>query len=202
MLSIVSADGVAKFTQSAGTINRVALGGLCGKLFTHVTNIRYTDTGTAHTLTLMRGATRTSVVGAVAAAGTAVVLKEALYDGAGNAMAASDVIAIQLDNGTWHLDLVSAISTTSLTLTTAVPTGRSILDGAKIVCYGVPGDTMHANQQYDGGSGSAAVNIPAVAGTAPSLCKASSSNEPIIFSSNNASNAGTLNYANCVYTFV
>lgn len=202
MFPFVTADGVAKHTQSAGTRIRVALGGLCGKLFTHVCNLRYSDTGTAHTLTLMRGATRTTAVGAVAAGATAVTMAAALFDGAGNVMAASDVIAIQLDNNTWHVDIVSAVSTTALTLTTAVPTGRSIPDGAKIVCYGVAGDAMHANQQYTAGSGTAAVNVPAVAGTQPSLCKGATSNEPIIFDSNNATNAGTLDYAGVVYSMV
>lgn len=202
MFPFITGDGVATKTQTAGTRINAVLGG--GPGFTHLVNLRYTDTGTAHTLTIMRGASRAKVTTAVAAAGTSLVLDAALTDGAGNAVAANDYVAVQLDNGTWHLSLVTSwtAATLTLVLTTAVPTGRSILAGGKIVCYGVAGDAMHADQQYTGGAGSSAVNVPAVAGGVMSLCKAPKPNEPLIFDSNNATNAGTLNYANVGQTML
>lgn len=202
MLSFTSGDGFANQTQTAGTRIQRVLGGGLG--FTHLVNLRYTDSGTAHTVTIMRGASggRGKVVGSVAAGGTSVVVDTALTDGGGNAIAASDIVCVKLDNGTWHISTVSSWTAGTLTivLTTAVPTGRTILDGAKIVNYGVAGDSMHSTQQYTMGAGSSAVNIPAVAGGVLSLCKASGSNEPLVIDSNNASNAGTINYANIAYS--
>lgn len=196
MIAFHTGDAVAKKTQNAGTLIKATLFGGFG--FTHLINMRYTDTGTAHTLTIMRGATRTKAAAPVAAAGTSLIVLDLLYDGDGNVIATSDVIAIQLDNGRWHQTTVSALDTakTTITLVNAVPTGRTILEGAKVVCYGVAGDTFHADYIYVGGASSAAVNYPAVTGAALSMCKASAANEPLIFDSNNATNAGTLNYAN------
>lgn len=196
MINFFSGDGIAKQTQNAGTRIQRALGG--GPGFTHLVNMRYTDSGTAHTLTIMRGASRAKVASAVAAGGTSVITDVGLVDGAGNVIAASDVVAIQLDNGTWHVSTVSSYTAATLTivLATAIPTGRSVLVGAKIVNYGAAGDAMHAQQQYVSVATSTAVNVPAVTGAVLSLCKASGGSEPLIFDSDNASNAGTLNYAN------
>jgi hypothetical protein len=200
MMPFISADGVAKFTAVLGTAFQATLGGGIG--FTHVINFSYKDLGTLHTLTLMRGASRGKVLGQVLAAGATLVVDTALTDGAGNAIAASDFVAVQLDNGMWHRSVVTSwtAATLTLVLTTAVPTGRKILDGAKIVCYGVAADAMHADQQYAGGVASTDVNVPRVSGSVMSLCKAPSSNEPIIFNSDNPTAAGTLNYANVAQT--
>lgn len=197
MINFFSGDGIAKCTETAATRIRRILGG--GPGFTHLVNMRYTDGGTAHVLTILRGTSRGKVVAPVAAAGTSVQVDTALTDGLGNAIAASDLVAIQLDDGTWHLSAVTTYVAATLTisvLATAIPTGRSVLAGAKIVCYGVQSDANHANQVYAGGSSSAAVNFPAVTGAVLSLCKAPRSGEPLVFDSDNATNAGTLNYAN------
>lgn len=200
MIGFLTGDGIAKQTQNAGTrIRRIFYGGVG---FTHLVNFRYTDTGTAHTLTIMRGASRSNAAAAVAAAGTSLITLDKLIDGAGNDIATSDVIAVQLDDGTWHLTTVSALDTakTTITMADAIATGRSVPVNSKVVCYGVQSDAMHANQQYTGGSGSSALNVPAVAGAVLSLCKAPHSNEPLVFDSDNATNAGTLNYANFANT--
>lgn len=196
MFNFVTGGGVAKKTANAGTRIQFPIGGDYG--FTHMVNMRYTDTGTSHTLTIMRGASRGKVLGDVAAGATSVIVDTALTDGAGNAIAASDLIAAQLDNGTWHVSQVTSwtASTLTIVLTTAVPTGRTIKDRSKIVCYGVAGDAMHADQQYVGGAASSAVNTPAVAGAVLSHCKATGSNEPLLFDSDNSTNAGTVNYIN------
>jgi hypothetical protein len=202
MMGFVSGDGLSKATASAGTRIRLPAGGKAGGLYSHIVNLRYTDTGTAHTLTMMRGASRAKVVGALAAAATSVVVDAALTDGDGNALAASDVVALPMDNGEWHVSAVSAwnATTKTITLTTAIPSGRSVADGARIVSYGAPGDTYHARYQFTGGAGSAAVNFPAVSGSVMSLCKAPALNEPIILDSNNATNAGTVEYVNIGYS--
>lgn len=195
MFPFISGDGVAAKTATPPTRIRVCMGG--GKGFTHVVNMRYTAAATAHVLTLMRGASRAKVPGGAAAAETSLVLDTGLIDGAGGDVAASDVVAVQLDNGTWHVSAVTSYTaaTRTLVLTTAIPTGRTVLAGGKIVCYGDPGDAMHADQKYNAGA-AATVNYPSVAGGVMSLCKASRSDEPIIFDSPNTTNAGTLEYGN------
>lgn len=194
MIQMIGGDGYGKLTQNAGTRIRRLLGGV-GGLFTHLLNMRYTDSGTAHTLTIMRGASRAKTTAAVAAAGTSVVVDTALTDGDANAIAANDCLGIRLDNGTWHFSTVSAWDSTTktITLNTAVPTGRSILKGAAVVCYGVAGDTYHSNQQFTGGSGASATNFPPANTPDVSLVRASYPGEPLLFDSDNATNAGTLN---------
>lgn len=201
MIHFRGGDGYGKKTETAGTRIQKLLGGYGGSsLFTHVLNMRYTAQGTAHTLTLMRGASRGRVASDLAAAGTALVSDVALTDGAGNAPANLDFVAVRLDNGDWHLSRISAWSAATLTLTleTAIPTGRTAKKGARIVMYGVAGDAMHADRQFTG-TASATTNFPVLAGQELSLCRATAPGEPILFDSDNATAAGTLEYAQVGY---
>lgn len=196
-MSFISGNGITNQTANAGTRIRVPLGSEFPNLFVHVSAINYTAQGTGHTLTLMKGASRSFVDGAVVAGASSITVDDVLTDGAGNVIAANDVIAVKLDNGTWLVTTVSSLSGGNLIIATAdvVPVGRSIPDNARIVAYGVAGDAFHASHQYTAAS-STTTNL----GNAASLVKASSNGEPVIFDSNNASAAGTLNYANWGYT--
>lgn len=191
-IPVRSMFGFGRKTQTAGTVITQVCPGKRG-CFTYVTFMRYTNAATDHLLTLMRSASNGLVTTAVAAAGTAVIVDTALTDGGTNAIAANDYISIEMDDGTFHTDIVSAwnSSTKTITLTTAVPTGRSILAGAKVWCYGVPGDSYHAAYQFDPITANASANFPAVANYGP-LIKSRTKGEPIIFYSGNATNAGTL----------
>lgn len=192
MFHYLTGSGRGKLTQTAGTRIQWLMGGL-GNLFTHINFLRVTTGATAHTITLMRGASRTTCATALAAAGTALVVAAALTDGAGNAIAANDFIGIRLDNGDWHLTSISAwdAPTLTATLTTAIPTGRSVLKGARVTCYGVAGDAMHSSYQLNSGAG-ATNNWPAVTTEGSSLVKATYKGEPIMIDIDNATNASTL----------
>jgi hypothetical protein len=193
MITFLGGDGKTKLTAAANTRIQIACGGYGGDLFTHILNFRYTPGATTHTGTFMRGASRAKVASDLAAAGTALVLDAAVTDGAGNAPANLDVFAVRLDNGDWHVSTISAWSagTLTATLNTAIPTGRTAKKGAKVVCYGVAGDTMHNQNQVTLTTGST-FQLPVLAGQHVSIVRASAPGEPIIFDSDNATNAGTV----------
>lgn len=192
LLQATSGYGRGKKTATAGTRIRALIPG-SARSYGYVTFLSYTAQGTAHTLTLMRGQSDSKATAAVAEGGTALVVNDALLDGGGNAIAASDVLAIQTVDGNWYIDVVSAYSasTKTITLTSGPATGSGgIAKGGKVVCYGVAGDTNHGDFQF-AGTASATTNYPAVAHGGP-LCRSRERNEPIVFDSDNATAAGTL----------
>lgn len=200
MIHALGGDGYGKQTQTAGTRIRLLVGGV-GGLFTHIANLRYTAAGTAHTGTMMRDASSAKAASALAAAGTSLVVDTALTDGDGNAIAASDVVAVKLNTGEWHLSVVTSwtAGTKTIVLTTAIPANKSVLKGAPVFCYGVAGDTFHSTRQLTL-TASATTNFPAVASEGVSLCRGRSPGAPILFDSDNATAAGTLEMANVFYS--
>jgi hypothetical protein len=201
-LDAIAAFGRGKATATAGTRIRVLVPG-DRHGYTYLSFVRYTAAGTAHTLTMMRGQSFTTASAAAAAAAVAVVVVDDLLDGAGNALAAADLVAIELDDGSWHLGIIDTggwngtTNTLTLTAGTAIPAGRSVEVGARVISYGVAGDSGHANYTLAAGA-SATTNYPAVANSGP-LCKSYSRNEPIIVDSDNATAAGTIEQVSAVY---
>ena len=191
-IRMIGGDGYGKKTAAANTRIQFLVGGV-GSLFTHLLNIRIATLATAHVLTVMRGGSRSKVTSDLAAAGTALVVDDALTDGDGNAIAANDLLAVQLDNGTWHLSLVTSwtAGTLTLVLTTAIPTGRTARRGARVVNYGVAGDTWHSLRQFDLAA-SSTNQFPAVAGAVESLVRASAPGEPLLIDIDNPTNASTV----------
>jgi hypothetical protein len=202
MLTAINAFGRGKASIAFGTRIRVLVPG-DPHGFTYLTFIRYTAAGTAHTLTMMRGQTHSQATAAAAAAAVDIVVADALKDGAGNALAAADLVAIELDDGSWHLGIIDTsgwdAGTKTLTLTsgTAIPAGRSVLVGGKVVSYGVAGDANHANFTLTG-TASVSSNFPAVANSGP-LCKSPVRNSPIIVDSDNATATGTIEAVSAIY---
>lgn len=199
MIHGLGGDGVGAVTATAGTRIRKILGGV-GGLFTHLLGFQYTPGATTHTGTVMRDASGAKAASALAAAGTALVVDTALTDGDGNAIAANDVLAIKLNTGEWHLSTISAWNsgTKTATLNTAIPTGKSVLKGAPVFCYGVEGDTWHSDRTFTLTTG-ATRTFPNTDVGDVSLTRGRSPGAPLIFSSDNATNAGTLIYANVFY---
>lgn len=195
----VGGAGYGKKTEAAGTSIRQLIGGV-GSLFTHLLNIRIATLGTAHVLTVMRGASRTKTTTDLAAAGTSLVVDAALTDGDGNAIAASDCVAVQLDNGTWHFSTVTSWTPGTLTivLATAIPTGRTARRGGKVVCYGVAGDTYHTDYKFDLAA-SSTNQFPEVAGAVVSIVRASAPGEPLLTDIDNGTAASTIKATNVGY---
>lgn len=110
-----------------------------GPGITHITSVVYTTGGTAHAIKIARPFNFTWLTTAIAANGTALRPKHdpGLYSTsynypipggkpakvANNAIAASDYVVIQLDDGSWHLSGISSgtFGGVNLTLTTALP---------------------------------------------------------------------------------
>lgn len=199
MIEAIAAFGRGKKTATAGTrIRALVPGDKHG--YTYVTFFRYTVSTTAHTLTLMRGQSYGKATAAVAAGGTSLAVDTALLDGAGNAIAANDVVAYELAGGGWGLDTVSGwdAATKTITLTSGPATGSGgIAVGGKVVSFGVAGDANHADYQFASGTSTTA-SFPAVANAGP-LCKGATLNDPVVFDSDNATAAGTLEALSAEY---
>lgn len=164
---------------------------------TYITFMRYTAAGTAHTGTLMRGLSKSTASAAVAESATSLTTVGSLLDGAGNAIAANDMIAYELANGGWGLDTVSAVSGKTLTITGPAAGTGGIALGGKVVSFGVAGDAGHADYQFTL-TASVSSNFPAVANAGP-ICKGFEINSPILFDSDNATATGTLESISCEY---
>jgi hypothetical protein len=189
--------GDAQFNQTAtaGTRIQVCCGGVQGWV-TQLSQFNYTPGATAHTLTMMRSQTATTTTQAVAAGGTTVPCASLLTTHAGGAANSAGLVGIQLDDGTWLLSTLNGVPNTttfSLTLTTAVPTGRSIPIKSTVCYFGLASDAYHAAYQIPSSvAGSGSLFTLPIINADVSLCKASLPGQPIVFDSNNATNAGTL----------
>lgn len=181
--------------------------------YTYVNQIVYASAGTVHDVVVMRPFNWAVVNGDVAHNATVVNLltdpgaystafKYGLPGDAGgvvantadNGIAASDYVAVQLRDGTWHMSLVSSVSSLAVTLTTATPnvSGGGIEDGSILFFFGAPANT---NPQ----TGQAHVKFTTVASTRVLLFDSGSSGigslnpgDPLIVYSANATAAGIL----------
>lgn len=192
------AVGYGRVTANANTAFIRGVDGKKGK-YTYLSGFSYTDSGTQHTITVMREYGRTTLAAALAAAATAVTVA-ADPGGTGNPMAASDYVAIRLDDGSWHYSTIaSSGSTTTLVLTTALPSDRTAPIGAPLIFFGAPGDTFHDNYKFLSNANSSRRDFPPVDGRGP-VARGTKTNSPLILYSNNATNAGILEYTNAGYS--
>jgi hypothetical protein len=170
---------------------------------TYAGSITYKDLGTAHSLTLMQKVSETTLTAAVAAAGTVIPITADPGTVSTGTIAANDLVAVQLADGTWHGSVVTSVSSLNITLTTALPsgTGKNALSGARFLFYGAAGDSDHAANIFVGGTGSADVNFPNNSGGVQYGClhKSKGADEPMWFDSDNATNAGTLKLLTAFY---
>lgn len=193
--------GRGRKAESANTRIYAAVGGQSG-FITNLTGARVTTSTTAHVMTVMRSSSsRSTAASALAAAGTALVSAAALTDADGNAIASGDIICVKLDNSEWHMSAISGWNsgTKTLTLSTAIPTGRSVAAGAPIVSYGAAADTYHADYKFTC-TASVSNNFPAVSIDGGALVKNKFANEPLVVDIDNGSNASVLEYLTVGYT--
>lgn len=189
-------NGQGTRTAAAGTrIRYLMQPNTQGRL--RVSKAVYTAQGTAHTLTFLRPIGRTTASSA-AAAGQAVINLTADPGPAGNLIAANDLLAIRETDGVTRLYVVSSVSTLAITLTANLAAGAAA--GAKVWNFGVAADTNPA----DGAA------HPAFAGTASAattyedrengVVATFERDDPILFDSDNATAAGTLNQISWGFT--
>ena len=133
--------------------------------------------------------------GAVAtdvASGGSVITMDAEIGPSGNALAASDWVAIVQDDGTYHFSIVGVV-TTSCNITLCTVVTDTIADGNAIYDLGVYGDTGHYlikltattgdHAELDGGI------MVAAAKNYPMIC----------YHANDAAAAGSIRYIMCDY---
>jgi hypothetical protein len=186
--------------------------------YTHITQLTYTASTTAHTVVVMRPLNYAMITTAVAANSATVVLDADpgsystayRYDlptaaagkpscAANNLIAASDYVAFQLRDGTWHVSAVTSVSGLTLTLTTSTPnvTGGGSDANIPLFFFGASTDT---NPQTN----AAHVSFLSVASARTDLISnvgfgdvpALNSGDPLLVYSANATAAGTL--SSCV----
>lgn len=185
-----SADGIGQKTASAGTAIVTYANGKNGR-YTHVLKLASTAGATAHTGYLMRDASGTTLSSSAAASQAVINVTAALTDGGGNAIASGDYVAVQQDDGTWHVSTFASAATLAYTLNTNLT--DTAASGNKVFCYGVVGDAWHTNYSFALASGGQTV-IPPTGELASTIVRGNSVGAPVLFYNANATNASTLNY--------
>lgn len=198
-----------KVTQTAGTLINSVIQPLA-RAISRVGKFVYTCGSTAHTITALRCIGRTTCT-AVGAAGQAVIniaadpgITTGLYSRTGvaivgtNAIAANDILIIRETDGIARQYKVSSVATLAITLTANLAVGVAI--GSSVWDFGIISDT-------DPRTGTAHVTflmtvsidntISDDVGGVPGTLGA---DEPIILQSDNATVAGTMQYATFAYT--
>lgn len=188
-------DGVGKLTQTAGTAI-VQYANAKPGAYTNVVKFASTAGATAHTGYLMRDASTTTLSSGAAASQAVANVTAALTDGGGNAIASGDYVAVALDNGNWHVTTFSSAATLAYTLAVNFPSAAA--SGNKVFCYGVVGDSFHANYSFTL-TASAQVVVPSGDVTA-CVVRGRSLGAPVIFYNANATNASTLDYLEWGYS--
>lgn len=129
-------------TEAFGTVIAENIPGKNGTYLALV-DMRYLCAGTAHTASFMyakgTGSRNTASI-AAAAAQKDITCTDAPKDPAGNAAAASDIIAYQCTDGTWEFNTVASLAGSVITLTNNI--AKALLAGAKVMVLGVVGDNQ------------------------------------------------------------
>lgn len=163
-----------------------------------VSTIRATAAATAHTLTALRSIGRTKVAAAAAAAQAVVTL---LGDPGvtGNLLAANDWLAIRTrSDGITRLYRVSSITGLAVTLTGNLAVALAI--GDDVWNFGIAADTHPrtgtAHPTFALGASAQTTLTDVIGGVAQGL----GTDEPVLLQSNNATNAGSIDYVSYSYT--
>lgn len=189
-------NGVGRLTQSAGTRIRVLVPpDPRGR--TRITKVTYTAQGTGHTLTFARPIGRTTTTSA-AASGQAVINIATDPNPSGNALAANDLLAIRETDGVTRLYTVSSVSGLQITLTSNLSAG--VVSGAKVWSFGALTDTLpdtgRAHETLNGTASATTTYEDRQAGVFATYAN----DDPILFDSDNATAAGTLQQLSYTYT--
>lgn len=190
-----ASGGYGSKTASAGTAIVQHVPGKNGA-YANLVKMANTAGATAHTITVMRDASSTTTTASAAASQAVINVTAALTDGGGNAIASGDYVALQQDNGTWHVTTFSSAATLAYTLAANLTYASAA--GSKVFCYGVIGDAYHDNSDY--ASGAAAQTVFPSGDVTGSLACGKTAGAPLLIYNANASNASTLDYVLWAYS--
>ena len=136
-------------TETAGTAIDEEVPGQNGKRLALV-GFDYLNAATAHSLKVLHCGTAAgsrNTTSASALSGQKVInVTTTPLDPAGNAAAASDIVAFQLTNGAWEFDTIASVATKAITHTNNITGvdagagGTAIASGAAYRIFGVIGD--------------------------------------------------------------
>lgn len=186
--------GIAGLTQTAGVLIQAVVPARAG-LRAVITLLMYLSQATAHTITILRSLARTKCTVAVSSIGGATItVKDSLFV-ASNPISSNDYLVIRETDSVCRPYKVSSVSGTgnvSITLTANLTTGVAV--NSDVWWMGITTDT-------DPRTGSAhpvfisTANVTAqfpANGSIPLGLAALDKDEPLLVSSNNATNAGTI----------
>ena len=181
----------------------VPMGGI-QQFVTNVTTLTFTPGATTQNIAMMRGQSRTVTTAPVASAGTSIPVQAPILTADGATASSSGIVGIQQDDGSWLVTPLTAITATTLTLTTGPATPRTIVQGAKVVYFGLATDAYHTNYTFSNAlqTANTAFNLPVnVSGgqNTAVICRASGVGEPVLFYANNSTNKSTLTVASWGY---
>jgi hypothetical protein len=212
----IGSVGYGKLTTTANTVIQQLVRPFRAA-WTKVTGFKYSGSSTTHTGTF-RMSIGTTTLSAAAATGQAVVNLTAQPTQARN-VAASDFLVIEYqdttrvgtatgaETGELNYDLVkvSSVSTLAITLTANCP--HAYANGARVWLMSLDTDaipgycgtgTANTNPKYDLYT-TAATELPSNAlAAAGGLVSSNHAYEPLVFESNNATSAGTLEYLTAI----
>lgn len=183
MLSVNDVRSWGGDTETADTVIRRIIPFVNG-LKTVLALLIYTSGGTAHTVTVFKPFSKTTL--SAAAAASQAVINLTADPGVGTvagAIAANDKLLIEKPDGTLHYAVVQSVSTLAITLTASVPSG-GFDAGARVWFYGVAAD-RHP-------SFAPATSATTTYAADEGLVAADGVNEPLFVESSNATAAGTI----------
>lgn len=151
----------------------------------------YTAAATAHLMSLMyAGGTRTTAAAEAALGQKDLVCAVAPKDPGGNVVAASDIVAYKVADGSWEFNVVASLS--DATITFAVNIAKVVPAGAAIRVFGVVGD----GARFDLGLPASAVTDRSGVIYAINPFKG----DPFYVSVDNGTNAGSIN--NLLFAYI
>ena len=168
-------------------------------------DLSYLAAATAHTGSFLfakdysvAGSSRNTAAGATLSGQKDIICAVAPKDPAGNAAAASDIIAFQLTDGTWEWDTVASLAASTITCTNnitgvdAAAGGTAIAAGGKVLILGVVGDGSYQRLSFP-------ASVTTVYGDGDIVLVHPYFGEPWYFEADNATNAGFLLNMVCAY---
>lgn len=189
-LQLQGGNGFGKVTQNAGTKIRVLVPPNSAYR-TRLSKMVYTAAATEHVLTVFRSLGTTTITTA-ASAGQPDVIVTADPGPAGNGIAAGDLIAVySAVDGITRLYVVSSWASISRTITFTTNLTVAATAGDRIWDFGVEGDTDPVwGQAQPTFRGLANATTTYEQTSDPGLIAGNETNEPLLCSSDNATNAG------------
>lgn len=192
-------NGHGGATQNAGTLIQFVVPSR-GNQITRVTRLSYLDSGTAHTITIMRPIGRTTVAGAAAVGQTLLNFTSEPGLGA-NTLAANDFVVIQEKDGIQRVYKISAVPTSypgQVTLASNLVAG--CLGNEPVWNYGITTDTGVDGNAHPFFTSLATSAIQTFTDSDSGIVAGFKPGDPLLLNSNNATNAGKLSNIVWCYT--